>query len=78
LVQPSARQADTAVLGQLDYIVKTYARFHKECRPHQGLGNIVPAARGDRPAEACDVDIGSIRCQHFLGGLLKHYYREAA
>jgi hypothetical protein len=32
-----------------------------------------PAAHGHPPTEASDVDIGSIRCRSWLGGLLKYY-----
>jgi hypothetical protein len=45
----------------------------------QSLGN-----RALTPSPECpppltdDADIGPIRCQRFLGGLLRHYYRDAA
>jgi hypothetical protein len=32
----------------------------------------------DPPPGESDFDAGTIRCQPFLGGLLRHYYRHAA
>ncbi|MHC4698759.1 MAG: integrase core domain-containing protein, partial [Planctomycetota bacterium] len=69
-------------LGHLNHISQSYTRFFNEHRPHQGLGNrTVPAAAAGLP-EGLPSDqapeIGSIRCQRFLGGLLRHYYRVAA
>ena len=63
-------------LGQLDHIVQTYALYHNRYRPHQGLGNRPPGADEDQPPETTEP--GSIECRHWLGGLLKHYYRQAA
>ena len=54
----------------LDYIVGTYADFHNRFRPHQGKGNrtLTPLpVRAD----------GEVRCESRLGGLLRHYHREA-
>jgi hypothetical protein len=51
-------------------------------RPHQGLDNrtIEETATGppDGHGRAPALEAGRIRCQRFLGGLLRHYYREAA
>ncbi len=69
-------------LHHLDHICESYVRFHNEHRPHQGLGNrTVPAAAMGPPEELSSKvvpDIGAICCQKFLGGLLRHYYRDAA
>jgi putative transposase len=65
-------------LGQLDHIVQTYARYHNEFRPHQGLGNRPPGAGEAPPLRVAETEAGSIRCQRWLGGLLNHYYRQAA
>ena len=69
-------------LGHLDHIGQSYVRFFNEYRPHQGLGNrTLPAAATGPPEESSSnpaPEIGLIRCQRFLGGLLRHYYRAAA
>jgi hypothetical protein len=49
-----------------------YTAHHHEERPHQGKGNVILF-----PSEDDDDDDGEIRCRARLGGLLKHYYREA-
>jgi putative transposase len=67
--------------GHLDHILSAYARFYNRHRPHQGLGNrtLPEAATGPPELEPVDSEhIGRIRCQRFLGGLLRHDYREAA
>lgn len=55
----------------LDYIVEIYADFHNRFRPHQGKGNRTLTPLPTRPD-------GEVRCEIWLGGLLKHYYREAS
>jgi putative transposase len=69
-------------LGHLDHIGQTFVHFFNHLRPHQGLGNwTVPAAAAGPPPElAPDAasPIGRIRCRRFLGGLLRHYYCDAA
>ncbi len=64
-------------LQQMDHIVQTYACYHNEYRPHQGLGNRPPGVSRD-PPELPENDHGPILCRRWLGGLLKHYYRKAA
>jgi putative transposase len=65
--------------GHLDHILREYTRFHNRHRPHQGLGNrtLIAALGHDPPAPDLPEDT-PIRCQRFLGGLLRHYYRAAA
>ena len=63
---------------QLDHVVQAYAEYHNEFRPHQGLGNRPPGTREGPSLEATEVEARSVRCQRWLGGLLKHYYRPAA
>ena len=69
-------------LGHLNHICQSYVRFFNEYCPHQGLGNrTVPAAATESPEELPSdpaPEIGGIRCQRFLGGLLRRYYRVAA
>lgn len=69
-------------LGHLDHIGQEYVRFLNRHRPHQGLGNLTIEAaasrsRGDPQFEETR-DVGSLTCRQFLGGLLRHYSREAA
>ena len=65
-------------LRQLDHIVQTYAMYHNDFRPHQGRGNRpLGETRDPRPGDA-DADTATVHCQQWLGGLLKHYYRDAA
>jgi putative transposase len=65
-------------LRQLDYIVQTYAIYHNEFRPHQGLGNRPPGMTQDPLPQAAEGEANPIRCRRWLGGLLSHYYRQAA
>ena len=70
-------------LGHLDHITQRYVGYHNTVRPHQGLGNVPPPPvsllqRGQPPPTAIGPPVGRIRCQQWLGGLLKHYYRQAA
>ena len=63
-------------LRQLDHIAQTYAMYHNEFRPHQGLGNRPPGSGSDPPAGS---DVPEyVRRRTWLGGLLSHYYRQAA
>ncbi len=72
-------------LGHLNHILGEYVYFFNRYRPHQGLGNrplsIAVGEKGDVAAARRDDepdDEGAVRCQRFLGGLLRHYYRGAA
>jgi putative transposase len=65
-------------LRQLDHIVQIYGSYHNKYRPHQGLGNRPPGVLRDPSGQARQIEVGQIRCQQWLGGLLKHYYRQAA
>ena len=67
-------------LSHLNHIGQSYVRFFNGHRPHQGLGNLtVPAAAAGPPEEFESApEVGRIRCERFLGGLLRHYYRVAA
>jgi putative transposase len=56
-----------------DFLVREYVAHYHEERPHQGLGNRL--LHGQPPPESSD---SSIQCRTRLGGLLKHYHREAA
>ncbi len=55
-----------------DYLVREYLEHYHQERPHQGLGNRLIS--GEPPPNGK----GEIHCRTRLGGLLKHYYRDAA
>ncbi|MBN2477146.1 MAG: transposase [Pirellulales bacterium] len=66
-----------------DYIISEYVAYYHQCRPHQGLDNqLLPSPRGqpgdDDEGECLPLDPSKIKCEHRLGGILKHYYRNAA
>ena len=65
-------------LRQLDYIVQTYALYHNQYRPHQGLGNRPLGVPEGHSRQVRELNVGQIRCKEWLGGMLKHYYRQAA
>jgi putative transposase len=65
-------------LRQLDYIVQSYSTYYNEYRPHQGLGNRPPSSSDDPLTFADELEPGVIRRRTWLGGLLSHYYRQAA
>jgi putative transposase len=67
--------------GHLDYILQQYADYYNDYRPHQGVGNRTLTFDPEEPSAIeppPDDDVGRIRCRRFLGGLLRHYYHDAA
>jgi len=72
LFQFDAQRRD-APHRQLDPIVSAGQAHHHEERPHQAKDNVL--LTGDCSAP---LDEGAIQCRMRLGGLLKHYYRQAA
>jgi len=70
-------------LRQLDYVCQTYATYHNNFRPHQGLGNRPPGsqppdAQTDPPQLDTEIDHRLVKRKSWLGGLLRHYERKAA
>ncbi|MCA9124649.1 MAG: transposase [Planctomycetaceae bacterium] len=71
------------IFGQqhFDHIVREYVKFYHECRPHQGIGNVLlPKPRGEPVDDLVDktpIQLSEIKCERRLSGLLKHYYRAA-
>jgi putative transposase len=69
-----------------DYIVSEYVAYYHDCRPHQGIGNVLlprpdgaPQVDGSAGESAVTrFDLAELKCDERLGGLLKHYYRAAA
>jgi putative transposase len=56
-----------------------FTSFYNAHRPHQSLGNkTLPAAAEGHDPPTLAAEVGRVRCRRFLGGLLRHYYREAA
>lgn len=46
--------------------------------PGNRVGNRLLSAHGSAALRNAEIDAGSIRCQRWVGGLLKHCCREAA
>jgi putative transposase len=75
------------VMGEkhFDYIVSEYVFYYRECRPHQGVGNVLLPRTTSESADETTLDDDSIKplslvevkCETRLGGLLKHFYRAA-
>ena len=58
---------------QMRYVVKHYSEHYHHERNHQGLDNVIPL-----PGPGVDADGGTVNMNERLGGMLRHYYREAA
>jgi len=70
-------------LNRLQYVVDCYTSYFNEHRPHQGIGNKIPAEynKTDRRQGAStllNLTVRNIVRKDFLGGLLKSYSRKAA
>ena len=69
-------------LGSLQRVLVQYCRFYDGHRPHQGLGNRIPArlAAGQmiRFPIRSETTKSFVGRESFLGGLLNSYYRTAA
>jgi putative transposase len=61
----------------LSHIVKEFVMHYLEERPHQAKGN-VPLRYADEKPQILKFPKGKVKCRERLGGLLRHYYREAA
>ena len=61
----------------LDYLVSTFIDYYHTQRPHQSKGNR-PLLKLVEPPPALPNTVGEVFCEERLGGLLKHYYRQAA
>lgn len=64
-------------LAHLNFIAQSFIRFYNHFRPHQSKGNR-PLTLADQPPSPTESPPGRVKCQRFLGRLLKHYYRDAA
>jgi len=65
------------VFGEMhmDYLVREFVEHYHEERPHQGKEN-QPLTSAESQTEV--LSIGSVTCRERLGGVLKHYHRQAA
>ncbi len=63
--------------AHLRHILSEYLFYFNEERAHQGVGNTRLRRFGEKepPKELAE---GLIVCRQRLGGLLKHFYRQAA
>jgi hypothetical protein len=73
--------------NRFDLVVSQLVDYYHECRLYQGLGNVLlPLPRSEPPITADSADelapaplsLADLKCESRLGGLLKHFYREAA
>ena len=64
--------------GPLGHLVKEFVAQYNEERPHQAKDNM-PLPEADEPEpRILKFPAGAVKCRERLGGLLKHYYRDAA
>jgi putative transposase len=71
------------VLGEnhLRFIAKEFTAHYNLERPHQGRGNVPLPLAADNdlgPQPLLKFPTGEVQCKERLGGLLKHYHRNAA
>jgi putative transposase len=62
--------------SHLRYLLGEFQVYFNERRPHQALGNAPPQGGPSPPASPLPLE--EVCCDERLGGLLKHYYRQAA
>ncbi|WP_231956614.1 integrase core domain-containing protein [Posidoniimonas polymericola] len=64
-------------LDHLDYLVREYARYYNELRPHQSKDN-KPLLGVWQDSEGPPIESSELVCRERLGGVLKHFERPAA
>jgi putative transposase len=62
----------------LRHIVSLYCDHYNHERPHQGVGNVPLPNAGDDEPRILPFPGGEVGCHSRLGGLLRHYHRQAA
>lgn len=62
-------------IEHLQYLVECYVNYYHRFRPHQGLNKIPLEWNGTPATPKAD---GKIVCLEWIGGLLKHFHRDAA
>ena len=68
-------------LNRLQHVVDCYGSFYNGRRPHQGIGNKIPAEYNineERRGGIVPFKARNVVRKDFLGGLLKSYSRSAA
>ncbi|MFC1805913.1 integrase core domain-containing protein [Planctomycetota bacterium] len=67
-------------IKSLRRVVRGFQRSHNEHRPHQGIGDRIPARvrSGEVIPERTDSPARKVECEDLLGGLLRSYHRTAA
>lgn len=60
-------------LKHLDHLLREWSHYYHICRPHQGKENNVLV-----PESPVSTKEGAVMRHRYLGGLLNHYYRDAA
>jgi putative transposase len=61
----------------LDHLVNEYVEYYHYERPHQNKGNAPLLVSGESLPHEVGAE-GVLKCRERLGGVLMHYYREAA
>ncbi len=64
--------------SHLRHLVNEFVEHYNLERPHQGVGNVPLPDIGQNEPRILPFPSGEVRCRERLGGLLKHYYRNAA
>ncbi len=62
----------------LDYLVSTFVDYYHTQRPHQAKGNEPLLQLVEQQPTAPPSSTDDVLCEERLGGLIKHYYRQAA
>jgi putative transposase len=62
----------------LRHLLREWLTYYHEFRPHQGLGNVPILASVPPPEPLTGFRLEYVECHERLGGLLKHYERNAA
>lgn len=63
--------------GHLDLLMREFVAHYNRERPHSAIGHRPPAGPAPPPLRHAGRD-SLIRCRTRLGGVLRHYYRQAA
>jgi putative transposase len=64
--------------NHLRHILASWLTYFHQCRPHQGLGNVLIESDLPPPEPIDTFRLEKVVCHESLGGLLKHYERRAA
>ncbi len=56
----------------LDHVLREYSQYFNRARPHQGIGQQIPASAHYHPGQ------GSVQWRDILGGFLHDCHRDAA